>query len=210
MGDIEIANETLRAIPACLGSNDPSIPHPASIHRPAYVPAWGSLKTPSGYQIPDLMINEPPPRPFHVIMIGAGAAGIDFIHHALQTLPQLSITFHVYEKNSDVGGTWLENRYPGVACDVPSHNYQFVWKQNPDWTSYYSSAKEIWEYMRKCVDDEDMTRFITFNTEVSEAKWHKETGRWRIELKTMDGDGRGWSEKVEECDVFLNGTGFLK
>lgn len=156
------------------------------------------------------MINEPSSRPFHIIMIGAGAAGIDFIHHALQVLPQLNVTFQVYEKNADVGGTWFENRYPGVACDVPSHNYQFVWKQNPDWTSYYSGAKEIWEYMRRCVDEEDMTRFIKFQTEVDEARWDKKSGRWHIAFKTRDTDGRGWSEFEEECDVLLNGTGFLK
>jgi cation diffusion facilitator CzcD-associated flavoprotein CzcO len=37
----------------------------------------------------------------------------------------------IYEKNPEVGGTWYENQYPGVACDVPAHIYTFTWGPNP-------------------------------------------------------------------------------
>jgi len=29
----------------------------------------------------------------------------------------------VYEKADGLGGTWRENTYPGLSCDVPSHFY---------------------------------------------------------------------------------------
>lgn len=60
-------------------------------------------------------------RPIKVIFMGMGAAGIDF-SHALQTRLQ-NVDLIIYEKNSEVGGTWLENRYRGCACDVPCVSY---------------------------------------------------------------------------------------
>lgn len=29
----------------------------------------------------------------------------------------------IYEKNPKFGGCWYENRYPGVACDIPSREF---------------------------------------------------------------------------------------
>lgn len=56
-------------------------------------------------------------RPYKVIVIGAGFSGINCAIRIPQRLRNVQLT--VYEKNDDVGGTWLENRYPGCACDVP-------------------------------------------------------------------------------------------
>ena len=36
-----------------------------------------------------------------------------------QRVPNLDLT--IYEKQAGVGGTWYANRYPGLACDIPSH-----------------------------------------------------------------------------------------
>ena len=63
-----------------------------------------------------------------------------------------------YEKNRDVGGTWLENRYPGCACDIPSVNYQFSWKIKL-WSHYYSYSPEIWEYLKSRVFETRPARF---------------------------------------------------
>jgi cation diffusion facilitator CzcD-associated flavoprotein CzcO len=47
------------------------------------------------------------------------------------------VDFHIYEKSPEVGGTWFENRYPGCACDFPSHLYQHSFAPNTDWSSLY-------------------------------------------------------------------------
>jgi cation diffusion facilitator CzcD-associated flavoprotein CzcO len=73
------------------------------------------------------------PRPIRVVAIGAGASGLNLAHQVNQHMKNVDLT--IYEKNDDIGGTWLENRYPGCGCDVPSHNYQFTWEPNPDWTN---------------------------------------------------------------------------
>jgi hypothetical protein len=62
------------------------------------------------------------PRRLKVILAGAGCSGLSFAH-AVETGILKNIDLQIYEKNSGIGGTWWENRYPGCACDIPSHNY---------------------------------------------------------------------------------------
>ena len=73
-------------------------------------------------------------------IIGAGMAGI------LATI-KLREAGHddlvVYEKADRVGGTWRENTYPGIACDVPSHAYSYSFELNPDWSHRFSPGPEI-------------------------------------------------------------------
>ena len=52
----------------------------------------------------------------------------------------------LFEKNEQFGGTWFENTYPGVACDIPSHLYTFSWDPNPDWSHYFAYGGEIQQY----------------------------------------------------------------
>ncbi|OQU97838.1 hypothetical protein CLAIMM_03718 [Cladophialophora immunda] len=189
-----------------IGSNTPGA-HPSSEHRPVYHKEWG---TPSarGYSISDHMINEPPPdKPFRVIMVGAGAAGIDFLHHAPSALKDLNVDIVCYEKNEEVGGTWWENRYPGCACDIPSASYQFAWKPNPEWKKYYSSAKQIWQYLKGIVDEEGMMRYIKPGVAVVRAVWQDDKSKWLVGLsRSEEGEGSEWTE---ECDLLVSGTGFL-
>ena len=60
-------------------------------------------------------------RPMKIICIGAGASGLLFAYKLQRSFETFDLT--IYEKNRDISGTWFENRYPGCACDVPSHNY---------------------------------------------------------------------------------------
>ena len=95
-----------------------------------------------------------------VLVVGAGAAGIDFLHHATRSLEDLNVEIKCFDKNPDVGGTWYENRYPGCACDGPSPSYQFAWRPNPDWSHYYCGAPEIWQYMKEAYDENDFVAGI--------------------------------------------------
>jgi cation diffusion facilitator CzcD-associated flavoprotein CzcO len=55
----------------------------------------------------------------------------------------------MYDKNTDIGGTWFENKYPGAGCDIPCHAYSFNFALNPDWPQYCAYQKDIWKY-REC------------------------------------------------------------
>lgn len=63
-------------------------------------------------------------RPIRVVIIGGGASGLLMAYKLQRNFDDVS--FQIYEKNPDVGGTWYENRYPGCACDNPSHTYVWV------------------------------------------------------------------------------------
>jgi hydroxyversicolorone monooxygenase len=80
------------------------------------------------YEVPDIVIEDPANRKIKVLTIGAGVSGILM---AYQIQKQLQNIEHViYEKNPDIGGTWLENKYPGCACDIPSHAYTYNFALN--------------------------------------------------------------------------------
>lgn len=88
---------------------------------------WEYLKRP-GFQA----------RPIRVAIIGAGASGICLAIKIIeaQNLSVLSagVEVIIYERESDYGGTWNVNNYPGVRCDIPSHVYQFSFAPYSDWS----------------------------------------------------------------------------
>lgn len=192
-----------------IGSNTQG-PHPSSVNRPVHYPEW-EAPSERGYRVSAHMINEPPTtrQRFKILVIGAGASGIDFLHYVPRELSGLGVEVVCYDKNADIGGTWLENRYPGCACDVPSVGYTFPWKAKPNWTSFYSTSQEIWQYMKDIVDEEGMMKYIHLNTSVDSAHWDKERNLWVVALSERQ-DGVLKKEWKEECDYLVNGSGFLK
>ena len=52
-------------------------------------------------------------RTLKVVCIGAGASGLLVAYKLQKHFDKLDLT--IYEKNQDVSGTWLENRYPGCV-----------------------------------------------------------------------------------------------
>jgi cation diffusion facilitator CzcD-associated flavoprotein CzcO len=117
-----------------------------------------------------------------IAVVGAGFAGLG----AAIRLRQEGIDdFVVFEKNSDVGGTWWDNSYPGCQCDVPSHLYSFSFALNPEWSHTYSPQPEIWAYLRRTAEQFGVVPHIRFDTPVLDACWDEAAGRWRLE--TPDG-----------------------
>lgn len=79
-------------------------------------------KTQESDIIADHYINKP--KPIRIIVLGAGISGIAVAYKAKQLE---NVTYTIYDKNPDFGGTWIESNYPGVSCDVPAHCYTFTW-----------------------------------------------------------------------------------
>ena len=97
------------------------------------------------------------PRPLRVAVIGAGMAGI------LATIKLFESGFTdvtVYEKGDYVGGTWRDNTYPGIACDVPSHLYSYSFAPNPDWSHTFSPGPEIRAYFQRVADEHGVTERV--------------------------------------------------
>jgi 4-hydroxyacetophenone monooxygenase len=115
---------------------------------------------------------------FKVVIIGAGFSGLC----TAIRLQEMGIPFEILEKNADVGGTWLENQYPGCAVDTPNHFYSYSFNQNPDWTRHFSRRDEILAYIRSTVDKYGLRRHIRFDANVTGAAWDEAAARWRVTL----------------------------
>lgn len=119
------------------------------------------------------------PRMLDVAIIGAGFSGLCM---AIKLKEAGRTNFKVFEKASDIGGTWFLNRYPGCACDVPSHLYSFSFEQNPNWSRAYSPAGEIWRYQKTTAEKHGIMPFIRCNAEVARAEYDELAQVWRLTL----------------------------
>ncbi|KAH6643680.1 hypothetical protein C7974DRAFT_407401 [Boeremia exigua] len=151
-------------------------------------------------------INEQPmgtKRKVKVILMGAGASTLNFFKKAEEEMENLEMV--CYEKNHDIGGTWLENRYPGCACDIPSVNYQFSWKIKL-WSHYYSYAPEIWEYLKSIERENDfIQKYIRVRHQIEHVEWDSGAGLWRLQVRNLI-TGEVFDDSAE---FFINAGGVL-
>ncbi|WWC89323.1 uncharacterized protein L201_004244 [Kwoniella dendrophila CBS 6074] len=143
-------------------------------------------------------------RKLRVVCVGAGASGINMAYKIQSHMKD--VEFVTYDKNSDVGGTWFENRYPGVACDTNSHGYAFTYHLKADWTAIFSPGAEIEEYMRDVVKTYGLSKYIKLNHQVLGATWDAEKAKWHVKVRKGDDPN---SEFVDTCDIFINASGLL-
>ena len=68
-------------------------------------------------------------RALRIGIIGAGMSGILC---AIRLLEDGYDDIVIYEKAARLGGTWRENRYPGLSCDIPSHVYSYPFAPNSE------------------------------------------------------------------------------
>ncbi|MCC5884956.1 MAG: NAD(P)/FAD-dependent oxidoreductase [Gammaproteobacteria bacterium] len=137
---------------------------------------------------------------YDAIVIGAGFAGLALIHY----LRKAGLSVRVFDRASDIGGTWTWNRYPGAATDSESYYYCLTFSkellQEWSWTKRYPDWKETHSYMHFVADKCDMWPHIQLNTEVVDAKYLDDSGRWQI--TTGNGD-------TFTCKYFISGMGMI-
>jgi cation diffusion facilitator CzcD-associated flavoprotein CzcO len=131
-----------------------------------------------------------------ILIIGAGFAGLGM---AIQLKRSGREDFVLIERAKDVGGTWRDNHYPGIACDVPSHLYSYSYLPNPDWTRVFSPGGEIQAYIRKCAEDEGILPNIHFETDMLKSSWDEAGKEWVVET----------SKGTYRAKIVISGTGHL-
>ncbi|MCE2391973.1 MAG: NAD(P)/FAD-dependent oxidoreductase [Proteobacteria bacterium] len=127
-------------------------------------------------------------------VLGAGMSGI----LAAVKLREAGLDFTVFEKAEKVGGTWRENTYPGIACDVPSHLYSYSFELNPDWSYYCSPGAEIQDYFEGVTDRYGLERKMRFGDAVTRCEWRD--GMWDV------GTASGYRDRF---DWVIAATGIL-
>jgi len=132
-----------------------------------------------------------------VLIVGAGFSGLCM---AIKLREAGMDSFLVIEKADDIGGTWYENRYPGCACDVPSHLYSFSFDRNAEWSEMFASQQEIQAYLKRCAKRHGILPHIRLRTALREAQWSEERQRWSVLTNTGE---------VIEARVLVSGMGAL-
>jgi cation diffusion facilitator CzcD-associated flavoprotein CzcO len=123
-----------------------------------------------------------------IAIIGAGFSGLATAHALRQSGRD---DFVVFERASEVGGTWRDNTYPGCACDVESHLYSLSFAPNPDWSSRYAGQSEIQNYALEVTERFALRPQITFNATVDTLRFDDTSSLWRVELR----DGEVWTAR---------------
>ncbi|KAK7993290.1 hypothetical protein PG989_006671 [Apiospora arundinis] len=159
---------------------------------------------------PDFKIVEKPvhdKKQIRIVAIGAGASGLLVAYKAARQLSNVS--FVVYEKSHDVGGTWLDNRYPGVEIDSPSHTYQWTFAPNPNWSRFMSPGHEVQQYLKNWAAENDVIKDVKLGHTVESAIWNEPEGVWEIKGSTENGlPFTDRAEIVFSCTGCLNNPKF--
>jgi cation diffusion facilitator CzcD-associated flavoprotein CzcO len=165
-----------------------------------------------------------PEKRIKVVSIGCGFSGLTLaqkIQHKYK-LDQ-TIDHVIYEKNSEIGGTWYEvgpiysapeinrakltvhfkNRYPGVMCDVPAHIYTLLDIPNTEWPAFYATGDEIQNYLRKITREYNLDRDVVYESTVTSAIWNEDDGLWHLEIQQHD------KTIKDSCQILINGSGVL-
>ena len=131
-----------------------------------------------------------------VAVVGGGFGGVGAIV-MLKRAGYHDVT--VFERSDGIGGVWHHNTYPGAACDVPSHLYEFSFEPNPRWTRRFAQQPEIKSYLEDVARRHGVLDRIRTNTEVKGARWDAERKKWLLDTSTGP----------HEADILLTACGQL-
>ncbi|ORW04374.1 flavin-containing monooxygenase [Mycobacterium kyorinense] len=140
------------------------------------------------------------PSTTKIAIVGCGMAGIA----AAIAAADAGIAYEIYERNPEVGGTWLTTTYPGIGVDTPSTYYSLSHELNPDWSSYYPMGWEYQSYLQAVADKYKIRDHTRFKTEVEALWWDDENQRWQIRARSADG-----TPTVSHAHVVITATGYL-
>lgn len=130
-----------------------------------------------------------------IIIIGAGMTGILL---AIRMMQEGIKDIVILEKKGDLGGTWRDNTYPGVGCDIPAHMYTYKFEPYPDWKYRFARGDQIWEYFRMVANKYGVTPLIHYNEAVVAAEF--QNNQWTV---------RTSQNKEYKADFVFSATGIL-
>ncbi|KAF1953085.1 FAD/NAD(P)-binding domain-containing protein [Byssothecium circinans] len=138
-----------------------------------------------------------------VLIIGAGAGGLAMgyqLKHKLRCND-----FRIVERRSGIGGSWWSNRYPGVACDVPSALYSFSFSPYYTSTRLYPDGSEFRQYLETTAAKFDLKPHIQLNTDVTDLRWISDVSQWEATLTHLVPGAGDLSTRERETKISSQG-----
>ena len=121
-------------------------------------------------------------RDLDVVVVGAGFAGIQAVHH----LSRRGMRVRLLEAGEGVGGTWFWNRYPGARVDVESLEYSMDvvddLQQEWEWSEKYAAQPEVCRYLNWVVDRLELRSLMSFGHRLESADFDRESRRWSVQV----------------------------
>lgn len=130
-----------------------------------------------------------------VAIIGAGMSGLCM---AVKLQDAGIDSYTIFEQADEVGGTWRDNTYPGLTCDVPSRYYSYTFRPNPNWSHVLPPGQEIQAYFQQVAKERDIRPHIRFGVDVRSARY--DNGQWQLTT----------SQGQQTFDVLITATGVLR
>ncbi|KAF7930611.1 uncharacterized protein EAE98_005011 [Botrytis deweyae] len=147
---------------------------------------------------------------YPIVIIGAGPSGIAM---GCQLKSKLRFDqFKIFDRQEGLGGTWWTNRYPGIACDVPTLFYSFSFAPNYTSPTVFPSGCDYVMYLNKVVERFEIADKINLNTEVKSLKWKEEEEEWEIEICRVYREGKLITHsrlEIIRAKVVISGAGIL-
>jgi len=126
-----------------------------------------------------------------VAIIGAGISGM----YMGMRLKAAGVPFRIFERASDVGGVWLQNKYPGAGVDTPSNLYSFP-HFPADWSVAFARRSEVIDYLRRFALEHDLRNSISFETTVETCSWDSESASWDLVLRNHAGQSESFNAQI--------------
>lgn len=131
------------------------------------------------------------------LVVGSGANGIS---PAVALRERGENDFRIISKDSDFGGVWHVNRYPGCITDIPAVAYQLSYAKSYEWSASHPPAKEMAEYLRNVAAHYGLYAHADFGNELLSAEWLGDDLRWKVTTNAA----------VYKTKFLIISTGFLE
>jgi cation diffusion facilitator CzcD-associated flavoprotein CzcO len=116
--------------------------------------------------------------PYRVAVIGAGFGGIGMAI----ALKRAGIEdFVILDRADDLGGTWRDNSYPGLTCDIPSQLYSFSFRPWR-WSRRFPARDEILAYLHALVAEHGLRPRLRLGHGVDAAAFDEARSLWTLTL----------------------------
>jgi len=162
----------LRAYMELVAGGEPISDEDFEIRRP--VPAFDAYPRTANWR----GVRPALPAIFKVAIVGAGFSGLGM---AVQ-LERLGIPYVIYERRSEIGGTWSINTYPDARVDTPSAMYEFSFEKRYPWTEHFARQPEVRRYLEHIAKKFGVFDKIRFNHDVRGGTFDEIASLWRLDI----------------------------